>query len=176
MNRMTRLVALGLLLGVGASLGTMSGVAARTSTRARTVQVFAAASLFDVFSDIRKMLLGQDQSTTCIWNGCDPYTTRAVQGVESHGQRSNCGRTNKDGIDFVKADREGFERELAARYGSFELVGSQKTTVDHATRTVFFLEGADELMQRCDELRAKYPGISWVSWTVEMINARTRIW
>ena len=36
-----------------------------------------------------------------------PYTTRAVQGVEGHGQRSNCGRTNKDGIDFVKADREG---------------------------------------------------------------------
>jgi uncharacterized protein len=68
---------------------------------------------FDVFSDIRKMLLGQDQSTTCVWNACDPYTTRAVQGIEGHGQRSNCGRTNKDGIDFVKADREGFERYLA---------------------------------------------------------------
>ena len=59
------------------------------------------------------MLLGQDQSTTCVWNACDPYTTRAVQGIEGHGQRSNCGRTNKDGIDFVKADREGFERYLA---------------------------------------------------------------
>ena len=59
------------------------------------------------------MLLGEDQSTTCVWNACDPYTTRAVQGVEGHGQRSNCGRTNKDGIDFVKADREGFERYLA---------------------------------------------------------------
>ena len=68
---------------------------------------------FDVFSDIRKMLLGDDQSTTCVWNACDPYTTRAVQGVEGHGQRSNCGRTNKDGIDFVKSDREGFERYLA---------------------------------------------------------------
>jgi uncharacterized protein len=68
---------------------------------------------FDVFADIRKMLLGQDQSTTCVWNGCDPYNTRAVQGIEGHGQRSNCGRTNKDGIDFVKADREGFERYLA---------------------------------------------------------------
>jgi len=68
---------------------------------------------FDVFSDIRKMLLGQDQSTTCVWNACDPYTTRAVQGIEGHGQRSNCGRTNKDGIDFVKAEREGFERYLA---------------------------------------------------------------
>jgi radical SAM protein with 4Fe4S-binding SPASM domain len=71
---------------------------------------------FDVFSDIRKMLLGEDQSTTCVWNACDPYTTRAVQGVEGHGQRSNCGRTNKDGIDFVKSDREGFERSLALYY------------------------------------------------------------
>ncbi|HWB29868.1 MAG TPA: radical SAM protein [Vicinamibacterales bacterium] len=68
---------------------------------------------FDVFSDMRRMLLGEDQQTTCVWNACDPYTTRAVQGVEGHGQRSNCGRTNKDGIDFVKADREGFERYLA---------------------------------------------------------------
>ncbi|MGH7346433.1 MAG: radical SAM protein, partial [Candidatus Rokuibacteriota bacterium] len=38
---------------------------------------------------------------------------RAVQGVEGNGQRSNCGRTNKDGIDFTKADGEGFERYLA---------------------------------------------------------------
>ena len=68
---------------------------------------------FDVFSDIRKMLMGDDGNTTCVWNACDPYTTRAVQGIEGHGQRSNCGRTNKDGIDFVKADREGFERSLA---------------------------------------------------------------
>jgi uncharacterized protein len=68
---------------------------------------------FDLFADMRRMLLGQDSSTTCIWNGCDPYTTRAVRGVEGHGQRSNCGRTNKDGIDFVKAGRPGFERYLA---------------------------------------------------------------
>ncbi|MEN8188233.1 MAG: radical SAM protein [Thermodesulfobacteriota bacterium] len=71
---------------------------------------------FDVFGDIRNMLLGRDDNTTCIWNGCDPYTTRAVQGVEGHGQRSNCGRTNKDGIDFVKADQVGFERCLALYY------------------------------------------------------------
>ena len=46
-------------------------------------------------------------------DGCDRYTTRAVRGVEGHGQRSNCGRTNKDGIDFVKAETEGFERYIA---------------------------------------------------------------
>ena len=67
----------------------------------------------DVFQDMRNLLLAQDQNTTCIWNACDPYTTRAVQGVEGNGQRSNCGRTNKDGIDFTKSDSEGFERYLA---------------------------------------------------------------
>jgi uncharacterized protein len=68
---------------------------------------------FDVFADMRRMLVGEDNNTTCIWNACDPYTTRAVRGVEGHGQRSNCGRTNKDGIDFVKSDVEGFERYIA---------------------------------------------------------------
>ena len=68
---------------------------------------------FDVFTDMRRMLMGEDDNTTCIWNACDAYTTRAVRGVEGHGQRSNCGRTNKDGIDFVKSDTEGFERYLA---------------------------------------------------------------
>ncbi|MBN1993734.1 MAG: radical SAM protein [Anaerolineae bacterium] len=68
---------------------------------------------FDIFKDMRHMLLGQDNAATCIWNACDPHTTRAVRGVEGGGQRSNCGRTNKDGIDFIKADVEGFERYLA---------------------------------------------------------------
>jgi radical SAM protein with 4Fe4S-binding SPASM domain len=67
----------------------------------------------DVFDDLRALLRGDDDSTTCVWNACDPYTTRAVRGVEGHGQASNCGRTNKDGIDFVKATTEGFERYLA---------------------------------------------------------------
>ena len=67
----------------------------------------------DVFDDLRALLRGEDDSTTCVWNACDPYTTRAVRGVEGHGQASNCGRTNKDGIDFVKAASEGFERYLA---------------------------------------------------------------
>jgi len=68
---------------------------------------------FDLFDDMRQMLMGDDSKTTCIWNGCDPYTTRAVRGVEGQGERSNCGRTNKDGIDFIKGDRVGFERYLA---------------------------------------------------------------
>jgi uncharacterized protein len=67
----------------------------------------------DLFDDMKSMLLGDDQKTTCVWNACDPYTTRAVRGIEGQGHRSNCGRTNKDGIDFIKASSEGFERYLA---------------------------------------------------------------
>jgi len=67
----------------------------------------------DVFDDMRNLLRGADDQTTCVWNSCDPYTTRAVRGVEGYGQASNCGRTNKDGIDFVKSSVEGFERYLA---------------------------------------------------------------
>ena len=68
---------------------------------------------FDLFDEMRRFLLGEDKNTTCIWNACDPYTTKAVQGIEGNGQSSNCGRTNKDGIDFVKSGVEGFERYLA---------------------------------------------------------------
>ena len=67
----------------------------------------------DLFDDVRRLLAGSDDGITCVWGACDPYTTSAVRGVEGHGQRSNCGRTNKDGVDFVKADQEGFERYLA---------------------------------------------------------------
>jgi uncharacterized protein len=68
---------------------------------------------FDVFSDIRNLLMGRDERATCIWVGCDQSDTQAVRGVEGHGQRSNCGRTNKEGVDFVKASAPGFERYLA---------------------------------------------------------------
>jgi uncharacterized protein len=68
---------------------------------------------FDVFEDMRNLLLGTDNKAACVWTACDPYTTGAVQGVEGNGQRSNCGRTNKDGVDFTKAGTEGFERYLA---------------------------------------------------------------
>ncbi len=68
---------------------------------------------FDLFSDMRSLLLGRDKNVTCLWTPCDPYTTASVRGVEGHGQRSNCGRVNKDGIDYVKADSPGFERSLA---------------------------------------------------------------
>jgi uncharacterized protein len=70
---------------------------------------------FDIFTDLRNLLRGEDESTTCVWNACDPLTTQAVRGVEGFGQASNCGRTNKDGIDFVKSASVGYERYLALR-------------------------------------------------------------
>jgi len=68
---------------------------------------------FDIFADMKKQLVGDDDRTTCVWNACDPYTTRAVRGIEGSGASSNCGRTNKDGIDFLKSDLPGFERYIA---------------------------------------------------------------
>lgn len=67
----------------------------------------------DMFADMQRMLRGMDNKMTCVYTGCDPYTTDAVQGLEGSGQRSNCGRTNKDGVDFVKAGVRGFERYMA---------------------------------------------------------------
>jgi uncharacterized protein len=67
---------------------------------------------FDVFTDMKNLLLGKDNSATCVWTACDPYNTQAVRGVEGMGQTSNCGRTNKDGIDYLKADSFAFYRYL----------------------------------------------------------------
>lgn len=78
---------------------------------------------FDLFADMRNLLLGRDRRATCVWKACDPLTTRAVRGIEGNGQSSNCGRTNKEGIDFVKASREGFERYLALHRTSREAGG-----------------------------------------------------
>jgi uncharacterized protein len=67
----------------------------------------------DIFQDIEALLQGRDGKVSCVWRACDPYTTSAVRGVEGSGQRSNCGRTNKDGIDFVKSEQPGYERYIA---------------------------------------------------------------
>jgi uncharacterized protein len=80
---------------------------------------------FDVFEDMENLLCGQDDQATCVWRACDPYTTDAVHGVEGSGQRSNCGRTNKDGIDFTKADMPGYERYLALYHTPQEYGGCQ---------------------------------------------------
>lgn len=68
---------------------------------------------FDVFSEIERLLVGDDGDASCVWRACDPLTTPAVRGVEGNGQRSNCSRTNKEGIDFVKANHSSYERYIA---------------------------------------------------------------
>jgi uncharacterized protein len=68
---------------------------------------------FDVYRDIRLLLRGEDEQVTCVWQACDPYTTRAVRGIEGDGRMSNCGRTYKEGVEFTKSAVEGYERYLA---------------------------------------------------------------
>ena len=91
------------------ALGAEENIAALTSF-CRISRASCRLLKFDVFADMRQMLLGQDTGVACVWNACDPYTTQAVQGVEGQGQRSNCGRTNKDGIDFAKAGQTGLRK------------------------------------------------------------------
>lgn len=67
----------------------------------------------DLFEEMEGLLDGRDGKAGCTWRACDPYTTEAVQGIEGNGQSSNCGRTNKEGIGFIKADTAGYERYLA---------------------------------------------------------------
>lgn len=74
----------------------------------------------DILTDMRKLLRADDDSVTCTWNPCDPYTTSAVRGVDGQGNRSNCGRTNKDGIGRLKAEHHGYERQLALYHTPYE--------------------------------------------------------
>jgi uncharacterized protein len=78
-----------------------------------SVQQSLPGMRMDLFEDVERLLAGEDAKVGCIWRACDPYTTDAVQGIEGNGQSSNCGRTNKDGIGFIKANRPGFERYVA---------------------------------------------------------------
>jgi len=75
------------------------------------------------FIDIQKLLTTENPNVSCVWNACDPLTTAAVQGVNPDGVMSNCGRTNKDGINWVKADTPGTERYLSLYYTPQEYGG-----------------------------------------------------
>ncbi len=79
----------------------------------------------DLFRDLKGMLLANDTNATCVWKACDPLTTEAVRGIEGFGQRSNCGRTNKDGIDYVKSNQVGYERYIALYHTPHEVGGCQ---------------------------------------------------
>lgn len=75
------------------------------------------------FVDIRKLLTERNPNVSCVWNACDPLTTPAVQGVGADGSRSNCGRTNKDGVNWVKADEHGDERTYILYHTPWEFGG-----------------------------------------------------
>jgi uncharacterized protein len=68
---------------------------------------------FDLFKDMRNMLMANDDNSTCTWRACDPYTTEAVEGMDGQGKLSNCGLTDKEGINFQKPNKVGYERYIA---------------------------------------------------------------
>lgn len=80
---------------------------------------------FQPITDMVQLLLGDDSQTSCIWNACDPMTTRAVRGVNGQGDSINCSRTNKSGVDMQKADQELLVRPLALYHVPQEHGGCQ---------------------------------------------------
>lgn len=80
---------------------------------------------FDLSREIAALLTGRDDTAACVWRACDPYTTAAVHGTDGHGVPHNCGLTDKEGIDFLKPDRPGYERYLALYHTPQEHGGCQ---------------------------------------------------
>jgi uncharacterized protein len=68
---------------------------------------------FDNFRQYRNLLRRSTEGTNCVWHACDVLTTPAVQGINGQGQKTNCNRTNKMGVDWTKADVAGIERQHA---------------------------------------------------------------
>jgi uncharacterized protein len=66
--------------------------------------------VFDMFDDVSKNLAGLDGTTSCIFNVCDIFTTDSVQGIDGQGNKTNCGRISKEGVDWIKTDDHGWER------------------------------------------------------------------
>lgn len=86
---------------------------------------FKGQFTFDIFRDVEGMIRADDSKATCTFLACDPYTTHAVQGIDSQGNQSNCGRGNKDGINWIKAQYDGFERQMALYNTPEEFNGCQ---------------------------------------------------
>lgn len=67
---------------------------------------------FDTYEELKNLLTGTGPAS-CNWNGCDPYSTPAVQGIDGDGSLKNCGRTYKDGISWRKSNTRTNIRQLA---------------------------------------------------------------
>lgn len=59
---------------------------------------------FDLFADMRAKLLDTSATASCVWNDCDPWTTPAVEAIDSEGQRGLCSRVHKDGAQWTPAE------------------------------------------------------------------------
>lgn len=81
--------------------------------RLRGLERDLAGLRFDLFDELEAMLAGEDERASCIFHACDSYATQAVVGIEGDGRLTNCGRTNKDGIGYLKAEGRGYERQQA---------------------------------------------------------------
>ena len=68
---------------------------------------------FDLFENMKSLLKGQDEMADCVWRGCDAHSTEAVSGIDGQGRLNNCGNTDKEGINFQKPDKVGYERYIA---------------------------------------------------------------
>lgn len=68
---------------------------------------------FENFKEYVTLLRRDSGHTYCVWHACDVLTTPAVQGIDGQGKKTNCGRANKDGINWLKADVGGIERQKA---------------------------------------------------------------
>jgi uncharacterized protein len=65
------------------------------------------------FQDIQQLMNFRDDNVQCTFRFCDPQNTQAVYGIEGNGDISNCGRTNKEGVEFSKADGFGTQRYVS---------------------------------------------------------------
>jgi uncharacterized protein len=68
---------------------------------------------FTNFGQYVTLLRNRSENTVCVWHACDVLTTPAVQGIDGQGDKTNCGRTNKDGVNWLKASTAGIERQHA---------------------------------------------------------------
>jgi uncharacterized protein len=81
--------------------------------RLRLLQKELKKLRFQLFKDMEALLMGDDSQAKCVWTGCDPYTTKAVEGIGGHGEPISCGRAVKDGVAFLRAGESGYERYIA---------------------------------------------------------------
>lgn len=101
---------------------TMPDQAINVLTQEENAEVFLTLAKFfsnnrhlrwSPFVDMKNILNANDASVNCTWHFCDPMNTQAVYGIEGDAALSNCGRTNKEGIGWYKADSNQYGRYIS---------------------------------------------------------------